>query len=276
MSEKNVLSHRLESIAKMVTPGGIVADVGCDHGFLSIYMVEQKIADRCLAMDLRSGPLSNAQKHVEKAGLSDRITCRLSDGLKRMETGEADKMVCAGMGGPLIIKILEAGFDKVKAFKELILSPQSEIPEFRIYLRDRGYEILNENMVKDEGKFYFIFKVRFSGDSVFTGTFEKSTEGSAEGNFEGCTEESTEGSAEENPERCTDGSIERKVADNFGLILPKRKDPVLKEFLDKRKENLEAIIVRLKSDGNGEKAKARIHEIKQELDIVNEALKYYA
>ena len=66
------------------------------------------------------------------------------------------------------------------------------------------------------------------------------------------------------------------MAENFGLILPKRKDPVLKEFLDKRKENLEAIIVRLKSDGNGEKAKARIHEIKQELDIVNEALKYYA
>ncbi|MCR5256484.1 MAG: class I SAM-dependent methyltransferase [Acetatifactor sp.] len=237
MSEKLILSHRLESIAKMVTPGGRIVDVGCDHGFLAIYMVEQKIADWCLAMDLRRGPLSNAQKHVEEAGLEGRIVCRLSDGLKCMEAGEADKMVCAGMGGPLIIKILEDSFEKIKGMQELVLSPQSEIPEFRIYLRERGLKIFDENMVKDEGKFYFIFKVRFTGDI---------------------------------------NNEADRVGDNFGKILPDMKNPVLKEYLDKRKESLEEILLKLKEEGRGEKAAARVSEINDELDVVNETLKYYA
>ena len=115
----------------MVTAGNVVCDVGCDHGFVPIYLVQQGISPRVLAMDLREGPLRAAREHVAVYGLESRIETRLSDGLHNYEKGEADTLVCAGMGGGLMMRILAKDREKTASFRELVLQPQSEIEKFR-------------------------------------------------------------------------------------------------------------------------------------------------
>jgi len=108
------LSKRLQAIVNMVTPGNRVADVGCDHGFVSIYLFQEKIASKVYAMDLRPGPLARAKEHIESYGYTDYIETRLSDGITALEAGEADAVICAGMGGRLMAKILSDGLEKVQ------------------------------------------------------------------------------------------------------------------------------------------------------------------
>ena len=103
------LSKRMQANADMVSLGGTVADIGCDHGYLSIYLLESGKKDRAIAMDVRSGPLSSAEDNVKNAGLSDKVRLRLSDGLEKLGLGEADTVVIAGMGGPLMEEILQKG-----------------------------------------------------------------------------------------------------------------------------------------------------------------------
>ena len=111
-TEKTVkLSARLAAVAALVEPGSRVADVGTDHGYIPIYLVQTGIADRAIAMDVRSGPLERARAHVDRLppGCRERIETRLSDGLKALSPGEADTVVIAGMGGELMIRILDEG-----------------------------------------------------------------------------------------------------------------------------------------------------------------------
>ena len=133
-----LLSERLRAVASMVTPGSRVCDVGCDHGFVSIWLVEQNVSPRVLAMDVRVGPLGAAGRHVAQRGLESLIETRLSDGLHNYEIGEADSLICAGMGGRLMMRILGEEKAKTDSFKELILQPQSEIMQFRTWLREQG------------------------------------------------------------------------------------------------------------------------------------------
>ena len=158
-----ILSNRMQALTDMVTPGTVITDVGCDHGFVSVYLVQKGLSPRVIAMDVRSGPLERAREHIREYGLQDRIETRLSDGLHGLKTGEANGMICAGMGGPLMEKILTEGREQAQGFAELILQPQSEIPHFRTFLMDEGYLLLDENIIYEEGKYYFMMKVRWLG-----------------------------------------------------------------------------------------------------------------
>jgi tRNA (adenine22-N1)-methyltransferase len=155
-----ILSKRLQAVADMVSKGNRVCDVGCDHGFVSIYLVEQGVSPFVLAMDVRKGPLGAAAEHVEERGLHGAIEIRLSDGLHNYEPGEADSLVCAGMGGKLMARILSEDWKKTDSFHELVLQPQSEIEGFRRFLYNNGYFIEKENMIEEEGKFYPMMRVR--------------------------------------------------------------------------------------------------------------------
>ena len=148
------LSKRLQALADLVTPGLRIADVGCDHGFLSIYLVSHGICPGVFAMDVNSGPLEQARQHIRAQGLEKYIDVRLSDGLDALSPGEAQGMVCAGMGGRLMQRILTRGREQVREMKELILQPQSEISAFRCFLRENGYGIIEERMIWEEGKYY--------------------------------------------------------------------------------------------------------------------------
>ena len=160
------LSGRLRTVAGMVTGGSRVCDVGCDHGFVPIYLVQQGISPSVLAMDLREGPLGAAREHVTAYGLEEQIETRLSDGLHNYTAGEADSLICAGMGGGLMRRILEAEREKTDSFREMILQPQSEIEKFRQFLRENGYGILDEEMIEEDGKFYQV--IRASGKDVLS------------------------------------------------------------------------------------------------------------
>lgn len=152
--QKIHLSNRMAAVAGLV-PGGVSAcDIGCDHGFVAIYLVQEHICPRVIAMDINAGPLSRAKEHIEEAGLSAYIETRLSDGLEKLEAGETECMIAAGMGGRLVVKIMEAYPEKLESLHYLVLQPQSELSFVRRYLRERGFVIRRENMVLEDGKFY--------------------------------------------------------------------------------------------------------------------------
>lgn len=144
----------------MVTPGNRVADIGCDHAYTAIYLVRNKISPYVIAMDINQGPLDRAGENVEKYKVADRVTIRKSDGLKKLQAGEVDTILIAGMGGRLMIQILTGNMKVVSAAKELVLQPQSEIHLVRKTLKEMGYLIIKENMVKEDGKYYVIMKLR--------------------------------------------------------------------------------------------------------------------
>lgn len=152
------LSERLRAAAGMVTKGNIVADVGCDHAYTSIYLCREGISPRVIAMDVNKGPLVGAKAHVEEAGFAGQIDIRLSDGLQKLTPGEADTVLLCGMGGLLMIKILSDYPEATASLKELVLQPQSEASEVRRFLHKQGYCITKEHMLKEDGKFYVMMR----------------------------------------------------------------------------------------------------------------------
>lgn len=153
------LSLRMETIVSMVSKGNRVCDVGCDHGFVDIALVKRGISPTAVAMDVNEGPLKRADEHIVEEMLGDRIRTVLSDGLNRYIIGEADSLIIAGMGGPLMIRILSEEKEKTDSFAELILSPQSQISDVRIFLYENGFVIDDENMVFEDGKYYVVMHV---------------------------------------------------------------------------------------------------------------------
>ncbi len=150
------LSKRLERIAAFVSPCAIAADVGCDHGFLSIRLIELKIAEHVIASDVREGPLNRAREHILAAGLTDRIETIQCDGLTGI--AHADTIIIAGMGGKVMLGILAASPEVVQNAQELILQPQSEIMQFRLGLTKMGCKIVAEDLVIEDEKYYPIMK----------------------------------------------------------------------------------------------------------------------
>ena len=148
------LSVRMQAIKALLTDGYCLADVGTDHGYLPISLVQEGRFQKALAMDVREGPLSRAREHILQAGLSDRIETRLGDGLCALNRGEADHILIAGMGGGLITRILEEGKEKLTKEEELLLAPQSEPDKVRRCLERMGYRIVQEDMAAEDGKYY--------------------------------------------------------------------------------------------------------------------------
>ena len=255
-----LLSKRLQALANMVTPGLSVCDVGCDHGFLSIYLVQKQIAPRVLAMDLRTGPLEGAKKHISAYGLEKQITTRLSDGLETMEIGEAQAMVCAGMGGALMASILQKESKKAHSLKELILQPQSEVPIFRTFLKDAGYEIVAEDMVEEEGKFYPMMKVVPVNENQDESDADKSKvdktnagkdsmdRKSACVDSRNCDSTKKDEAGEGDDGDCEEIGIIQTQADLFGGLLLAKRHPVLMRYLLEQKRILSEILSNLSGD----------------------------
>ena len=103
------ISERLRTAAGLIGEGERLADVGTDHGYVPIYLVERKRIPSAIAMDIRTGPLERAREHIRMYGMEDYIQTRLSDGVAALKPGEADAILIAGMGGGLVIHILESG-----------------------------------------------------------------------------------------------------------------------------------------------------------------------
>ena len=172
MEELN-LSDRLRLIAGLIKKGSKVADIGTDHGYLPIFLVKSGITDRVIAMDVRKGPLKKAEDNTRAFCVFDQIELRLSDGLAALEKGEADTVTISGMGGRLIQSILTNGMEKLDKSTRLIVSPQSELREFRIFLKEKGFLVLEEHMMTEDGQFYVIMECVYMGADYAPQTIEE-------------------------------------------------------------------------------------------------------
>ena len=156
---RNELSKRLQAVADLVTVRECVADIGTDHAYIPIYLTEHKKVKKAFAMDVNEGPLIRAEEHVREAGLKEQIKMRRSNGLEKLSPGEVEAVIIAGMGGGLVMRILAEGQAVAETLQECILQPQSELRRVREYLLASGYQVIAEDMVLDEGKFYPMMKV---------------------------------------------------------------------------------------------------------------------
>ena len=158
------LSKRMEAVVNMVSPQSFaIADIGCDHAYVSIALRQRDMAHKVIAMDVRKGPLAIAKNNVMQYGLEDTITLRLSDGLEQLQPDEVDAIIIAGMGGLLMLRILEEGrlvWKEAKKRPALILQPQSDIDQVRRYLYENDYSIDRECMLIDEGKYYTVISAK--------------------------------------------------------------------------------------------------------------------
>lgn len=204
MEKQFQLPKRLETIIERMPDSGCLADIGCDHAYVAIEAVRRGRAARALACDVRKGPLQQAAEHILCAGLAGKIETRLSDGLEQVAPGEADTVVVAGMGGPLMERILQG---RLGDFAHFVLSPQSEIPHFRRFLLAEGMQIDEETMLIDEGKYYVILNVSKRADATSSDSMYVTEEDFL-----------------------------------YGGRLLHRLDPVLKSFLEKEKTRYEGIL----------------------------------
>jgi len=157
------LDMRLRMVAGLIRPGIPLADIGTDHAYLPVFLVENDIIPCAVASDVKVGPLENAKKTIGKSGLSDKVTPVLSDGLKEIPHDFTDFCI-AGMGGELIASILEASpWVKVPG-NHFVFQPQTHAEDLRKFLYENGYEILREDVVKDRLRYYLAMEVTYTGN----------------------------------------------------------------------------------------------------------------
>lgn len=147
------ISDRLLACANFVGRGNRVADIGCDHGYLSIHLLTEGIASSVIASDINEGPLQSAMRNARKFGVQDKIRFFLSDGVQSIPH-DFDDLVCAGMGADTMIHILESAPWLRNDKYTLILQCQSKTPSLRRYLSDKGWRIYEEAVLRD-GKFLY-------------------------------------------------------------------------------------------------------------------------
>lgn len=155
-----MISKRLELVASFVPQGAILLDVGSDHAYLPIELVERDQIKSAIAGEVVDGPYQSAVKNVEAHGLKEKIQVRLANGLAAFEEEDQVSVITiAGMGGRLIATILEEGLDKLASVERLILQPNNREDDLRIWLQDNDFQIVAESILEESGKFYEILVV---------------------------------------------------------------------------------------------------------------------
>ena len=150
------LQPRLQMLADLVPPGAILADVGTDHGYLPVYLLQKGAIKRAIASDIGAEPLDHARRTAEEYGAA--LELRLCDGLAGIAPHEVDTVVIAGMGGESIISILSAA-PWTKDGCRLILQPMTRQELLRRWLAENGYRFTAEHLVEDKGTIYPILCV---------------------------------------------------------------------------------------------------------------------
>jgi tRNA (adenine22-N1)-methyltransferase len=245
------LSPRLQALFDMVPEGLRLTDIGTDHGWLPIDLVMSGKIKSAIAMDLRVGPLERARSHIEEAGLTGQIETRQSDGFSALKVGEADAAVLSGMGGNLMMRILDQQKEIVSSMKVLILQPQSELYDFRLFLHREGYRLVDEMIAEEEGKFYFLMKVLPPGSDFF-----KAKDLSSFWRGLGLPE-----------------PLALKLGFTFGPVLLMKKDPALVRYLHHEEEIQLGIARSLEeADSQDERIRQRLTKLREDMALLHLAL----
>ena len=157
------ISDRLLACAGFVAPGDRVADIGCDHGYLSIHLLTKSIARSCIASDINEQPLLSAVRNAKKFGVRDKIEFYLSDGVSNIPR-DFDTLICAGMGADTMVSILDAAPWLKSSQYRMILQCQSKTPMLRKYLSDNGWRITEEAVLRDGRFLYTVMEVYYEPD----------------------------------------------------------------------------------------------------------------
>lgn len=259
------LSERMEHIVELAKPeesGNVfacLAEIGCDHAYITMEIVRRGYAKAGIAMDVKEGPLRRAAKNIEiefnlagekrvadcltDSPHSGKIDTRLSNGLMKLKEGEADLLVIAGMGGGLICRILEEGKQVSDLVPVWILQPQTECYELRKYLLGRNQLIVKEDMVLEDGKFYPMFRVVHKENRAYYGKISEITK-------------------------------KEEIKLKYGPLLLKEKHPCLLKYL-LWKENANRELFRLLQHENSPKAAERRRELESEYLEIQEVKKAF-
>ena len=276
------ISERLKCVASLVNKGARVADIGTDHAYLPIYLVQNGISNKVYACDVRKEPLRRAKLHIDEYGLSDKITTQLCDGLKGINKGDVDTVTICGMGGKLMKNILKAGIDKLGDNTQLVLSAQSELRDFRKYLLETGIDIKSEHMLLEDGKYYFIFDCVYNTQDEYylnvtniqqNNIYEHAA---AAGDIHNDNIHNNDSHKEDNDKEYNDKKKITAYAEEelrYGRYLLDNKSEVLYEYLNKELTSCNNI--RNSLINNKEQSisiKSRIHAIDEDIDVINKAL----
>lgn len=276
------ISERLKCVAGLVNKGARVADIGTDHAYLPIYLVQNGISNKVYACDVRKEPLRRAKLHIDEYGLSDKITTQLCDGLKGINKGDVDTVTICGMGGKLMKNILKAGIDKLGDNTQLVLSAQSELRDFRKYLLETGIDIKSEHMLLEDGKYYFIFDCVYNTQDEYylnvtniqqNNIYEHAAAAGDihNNNIHNNDSHKEDYDKEDNDKKKITAYAEEEL--RYGRYLLDNKSEVLYEYLNKELTSCNNI--RNSLINNKEQSisiKSRIHAIDEDIDVINKAL----
>ena len=270
------ISERLKCVASLVNKGARVADIGTDHAYLPIYLVQNGISNKVYACDVRKEPLRRAKLHIDEYGLSDKITTKLCDGLKGINKGDVDTVTICGMGGKLMKNILKAGIDKLGDNTQLVLSAQSELKDFRKYLLETGIDIKSEHMLLEDGKYYFIFDCVYNTQDEYylnvtniqqNNIYENAAVASDIHNNDSHKEDYDK---EDNDKKKITAYAEEEL--RYGKYLLDNKSEVLYEYLNKELMSCNNIRDNLLNKEQSVSVKNRIKAIDEDIAVINKAL----
>lgn len=151
------LSKRLQAIYDLVPQSNVLADIGSDHAMLPIALVLNGKVTRAYASEVNEGPYEASVKNIEKYDVSNYVSAVLSDGISELGKDVTTISIC-GMGGSLIVDILDKDKDKLESVTTLVLEPNNNEESVRIWLMNNGFEIAFEKLIEEDGRYYEIIK----------------------------------------------------------------------------------------------------------------------
>lgn len=160
------LTPRLQAVADLAGKSQALADIGTDHAYIPIYLMQKGLISKAIAADINTGPLERADKNIRNVGLSDKIALRLSDGLDNIKDNEAETVVIAGMGGEIISHMLEK--PKPAGIKKMVLQPMTDIPLVRKKLHENGMIITSERLAAEKDKIYTVLLCEYGTGQDFS------------------------------------------------------------------------------------------------------------
>ncbi|NKF07028.1 SAM-dependent methyltransferase [Clostridium gasigenes] len=229
------LSKRLEFIADHIDKVISLSDIGTDHGYIPLYALNKGLCEKAIASDINKDPLDKARLNALLEGMGDELEFRLGGGLEPIKEGEVQAVIIAGMGGKLIKDILEKDITKVDNLDYLILQPAQNPEGLREYLYTNDYEIISEDLCKDDGKYYELFKVKRKKD--------------------------------ENTEL---DSIYYEISPK--LLMSKH--PLMKEYLQSKLENYNKILEAVSAEVNSDLANIKKVEIEEKIVVISSMINF--